>query len=99
MALKIAAQAFEAGDSLNIFLRIYLFWGSFSYKNYSYNENVYMKNKVSDNVINIVDRAIEKFKTPPSLLITKDNVSQENKFSFTEVSQSEIENKIKNLQC
>ena len=56
-----------------------------------------MKNKVSDNVINIVDRAIEKFKTPPSLLITKDNVSQENKFSFTEVSQSEIENKIKNL--
>ena len=58
-----------------------------------------MKNKVSDNVINIVDRAIEKFKTPPSRLITKDNVSQENKFSFTEVSQSEIENKIKNLQC
>ena len=58
-----------------------------------------MKNKVSDNVINIVDRAIEKLKTPPSLLITKDNVSQENKFSFIEVSQSEIENKIKNLQC
>ena len=37
------------------------------------------------------------FKTHPSVLIIKDNISQENKFSFTEVSQSEIQRKIKNL--
>ena len=44
-----------------------------------------------------VARAIEKFKTHPSVLIIKDKVSQGNKFSFTEVSLSEIEKKIKNL--
>ena len=30
--LKIAGQASEAGDFLNIFLRFLGFWGSFSYK-------------------------------------------------------------------
>ena len=34
--LKIVAQAFEAGDFLNIFLRFSGFWGLFSYKNFSY---------------------------------------------------------------
>ena len=36
-------------------------------------------------------------KTHPSVLITKDKIFQGNKFSFTEVSQSEIEKQIKNL--
>ena len=30
--LRIAAEAFEAGDFLNHFLRFWGFWGSFSYK-------------------------------------------------------------------
>ena len=34
--LKIAAEAFEARDVLNIFLRFWSFWGSFSYKKFSY---------------------------------------------------------------
>ena len=48
-------------------------------------------------MIHPVARAIEKFKTRPSVLIIKDKISQGNKFSFTEVSQSEIEKEIKNL--
>ena len=40
---KIATQAFEAGDFLNIFLRFSGFWGSFSYNNFSYEKNVYKK--------------------------------------------------------
>ena len=44
-----------------------------------------------------VARAIEKFKTHPSVLIIKDKIFQGNNFSFTEVSQSEIEKEIKNL--
>ena len=44
-----------------------------------------------------VARAIEKFKTHPSVLIIKDKIFQGNKFPFTEVSQSEIEKEIKNL--
>ena len=36
MFLKIAAQTFAAGDSLNIFLRCLGFWGSFSYNIFSY---------------------------------------------------------------
>ena len=32
MFLKIAAQTFEAGDFLNIFLRFWCFWVSFSYR-------------------------------------------------------------------
>ena len=44
-----------------------------------------------------VARAIEKFKTRPSVQIIKDKIFQGNKFSFTEVSQPEIEKEIKNL--
>ena len=44
-----------------------------------------------------VTRAIGKFKTHPSVLIIKDKIFQGNKFSFTEVSQSEVEKEIKNL--
>ena len=40
MFLKIAAQAFEAGDFLNIFLRFWGFSGSFSYNQFSYKEHV-----------------------------------------------------------
>ena len=36
--LTIAAQAFVAGDFLNIFLRFGGFRGSFSYKNFSYSK-------------------------------------------------------------
>ena len=36
MFLKIATQAFEARDFFNIFLRFWGFWGSFSYKKFSY---------------------------------------------------------------
>ena len=32
---KIAAQAFEAGDFLKLFLGFWGFWGSISYKNIS----------------------------------------------------------------
>ena len=39
--LKIATQAFEAGGFLNIFLRFWAFWGSFSYQNFCYKRNVY----------------------------------------------------------
>ena len=42
-----------------------------------------------------VTRAIEKFKTHPSVLIIKDKIFQGNKFSFAEVSQSEIEKEIR----
>ena len=44
-----------------------------------------------------ITRAIEKFKTHPSVLIIKDEIFQGNKFSFTKVSQSEVEKEIKNL--
>ena len=44
-----------------------------------------------------VTRAIEKFKIHPSVLIIKDKIFQGNKFSFTEVSQSEVQKEIKNL--
>ena len=44
-----------------------------------------------------VTRAIEKFKTRPSVLIIKDKIFQGNTFSVTEVSQSEVEKEIKNL--
>ena len=44
-----------------------------------------------------VARAIEKFKTHPSVLIIKDKIFQGNKFSFIKVSQSEIEKERKNL--
>ena len=40
MFLKIAVEAFEAGDFLNIFLRFFGFWGLFSYKKFSYKKKM-----------------------------------------------------------
>ena len=48
-------------------------------------------------MIDPVTRAIEKFKTHPSVLIIKDKTFQENNFSFIENSQSEVEKEIKSL--
>ena len=60
-------------------------------------ENTYITNRISDNLKDPVPKAIEKFKTHSSFLIIKDKIFQVNKFSFTEVSQSEIEKEIRNL--
>ena len=60
-------------------------------------ENTCITNRVSDNLKDPVARAIEKFKTHPSVLIIKDKIFQGNNFSFTEVSQFEIEKKIENI--
>ena len=60
-------------------------------------ENTYITNRISDNLKDPVPKAIEKFKTHSSFLIIKDKIFQVNKFSFTEVSQSEIEKEIGNL--
>ena len=60
-------------------------------------ENTYIINSVSDNLKDPVTGAIENLKTHPNVLIIKDKIFQGNKFSFTEVFQSEIEKEIKNL--
>ena len=51
----------------------------------------------SDNLKDPVPRAIEKFKTRSSVLTIKDKIFQGNKYSFTEISQSQIEKEIENL--
>ena len=58
---------------------------------------MYITNRVSDNLKDPVARAIEKFETHSSVLIVKDKIFQGNKFSFNELSQSETEKEIWNL--
>ena len=60
-------------------------------------ENSYIRNRVSEKLIDPDVRATEKFKTHPSPLIIKENISRGNKFSLTQVSQSEIEKKTQKL--
>ena len=60
-------------------------------------ENTCITNIISDNLKDPVPRAIEKFKTRPSVLTIKDKIIQGNKYSFTEISKSQIEKEIKNL--
>ena len=50
-------------------------------------------------MIDTVARDTEKFKTHPSVLIIKEKNSQVNKFSVAEVSQSQIDIEIKNLNA
>ena len=49
-------------------------------------------------MIDPVIRALEKFLTYPSALIIKENISQQNKFSFTEILQYEIEKELTNFK-
>ena len=81
----------EITEELNLFF-------SNTVKSLNIAENTYITNRVSDNLKDLLARAIEKFKTHPSVLIIKDKIFQGNKFSFLEVSQSEIEKEIKKLQ-
>ena len=60
-------------------------------------ENTCITNRISHNLKDPVPRAIEKFKTRPSVLTIKDKNFQRNKYSFIEISQSQIEKKIENL--
>ena len=80
----------EIAEELNLFF-------SNAVKSLNIAENTYITNRVYDNLNDPVTRAIEKFKTHPSVLIIKDKIFQGNKFSFIEVSQSEVKKEIKNL--
>ena len=80
----------QIAEELNLFF-------SNAVKSLNIAENNYITNRVSDNLKDPVTRAIEKFKTDPSVLIINDKIFQGNKFPFTEVSQFEVEKEIKNL--
>ena len=80
----------EIAEELNRFF-------SYAVKSLNIAENTCITNRVSDSLKDLVARAKEKFKTHLSILIIKGKILQGNKFSFTEVSQSEIEKEIKNL--
>ena len=80
----------EIAEELNLFF-------SNAVKSLNNAENTYITNRVTDNLKDPVARAIEKFKTHPSVLIIKDKIFQGNNFSFIKVSQSEIEKERKNL--
>ena len=87
---EILKDGTEIAEELNRFF-------SNAVKSLNIAENTCITNRVSDNLKDPVARAIEKFKTHPSVLIIKNKIFQGNNFSFTEVSQSEIEKEIKNL--
>ena len=80
----------KIAEELNLFF-------SHAVKSLNIAEDTYIRNRVSDNLKDPVTRAIEKFKTDPSVLIIKVKIFQGNKYSFIEVSQSEVEKEIKNL--
>ena len=83
-------------DDTKIAKELNLFFSN-AVKSLNIAENTHFTNRVSDNLKDPVARAIEKFKTHPSVLIIKEKIFQGNKFSFTEVSQSEIEKEKKSL--
>ena len=56
-----------------------------------------LKTLISQTESLMIARAIERFKTHPNDVIIKTKISRRNKFSFTEVSQFQIEKEIKNL--
>ena len=72
-------------DDTEIVEELFLFFSN-AVKSLNIAESTDITNKVFDNLIGTVARAIEKFKTHPSVLIIKDKISQGNKFLFTEVS-------------
>ena len=67
--LKISAQAFEAEDFLHIFLRFWGFWGSISYKHFSYSQKT------------CIEKVYRYYKIPSSEdshRVSVDTVSQNN---------------------
>ena len=66
---EILKDDIEIAEELNIFF-------SNAVKSLNIAENAYITNSVSDNLKDLVTRAIEKFKTHPSVLIIKDKIFQ-----------------------
>ena len=95
-SIKLIEKGEILSDDSKIAEELNLFFSN-AVKSLSIAENIYITNKVPDEVVDPVDRAVEKFKTHPSVLIIKNKILQENRLSFTEVSKSEIEKELKNL--
>ena len=94
--IKLVEKGEILKDDAEIAEELDLFFSN-AIKSLNIAENTYITNRVSDNLKDPVTRPIEKFETHPSVLMIKDKIFQGNKFSFTEVSQSEVEKEIKNL--
>ena len=84
---EILKDETEIAEELNLFF-------SNAVKSLNIAENTCITNRVPERSC---FRAIEKFKTHPSVPIINDKIFQGNKFSFTEVSQTEMEKEIDNL--
>ena len=56
-----------------------------------------MINRNSRNIVDPIDRAIEMYKYHPRIILVKEKVDNQNKFSFEQVSLCDIVQEIKNI--
>ena len=56
-----------------------------------------MINRNSRNIVDPIDRAIEMYKYHPRIILIKEKVDNQNKFSFEQVSLCDIVQEIKNI--
>ena len=65
-------------------------------KNLGINENTYIVDN-SNNITDPVNKAIDKFKNHPSILLIQSEVANDSTFSFNEASLSDIEKELRSL--
>ena len=58
------------------------------------NENSYIINCDSINISDPIEKAMSKYKFHPSILLIKDKVTNQDKFSFKPISKLEIQNEV-----
>ena len=65
-------------------------------RNLGITENTYIADNIND-ITDPVNKAIDKFKNQPSILLIQSKVENDSTFSFNEVSLSDIEKELRSL--
>ena len=80
----------EVAETLNTFFKN-------AVSNLDVNENSYIVDNESSNILNPVERAIKKYEIHPSILLIKSKIGNEKSFKFEAISVSDIEKEIKTI--
>ena len=79
----------EIANKLNTFFKD-------SVSNLEINENLYIINQVSDDILDPVEKCINKYKFHPSILLIKNRIKIQNLFSFHAIDRNDMMRELKN---
>ena len=80
----------ESANELNTFFKT-------TVSNLQINENPYIANQVSDDILDTVEECINKYQFHPSILLIKNRINVQNLFSFHAIERNDMMRELLNI--